>query len=271
MSCNRSPVCSRGGGKVSGRIKKNRAAIRYAARDPYIRQYFSPAAYGTEKTVVPAITQYCRGKVIDLGCGDMPYKDLVLKCAEGYDTLDIVPHTPEIMFVGDIQHMDFLEDASYDCALCLEVLEHVPDPFRAAGEIRRILKDGGVLILSVPHLSRLHDEPHDYFRFTRHGIETILNGAGFAVLEIDRRGGLFSFLGHQVSTLLLCLCWHLSWIRKAVFFLNAWCCVRICHWLDRVLDQSAFPLGYTCVAKKMAGVGFERAEMPSGSQRDDRL
>lgn len=216
-----------------------------------MRQYFSPAAYGTEKTVVPAITQYCHGRLIDLGCGDMPYRDILREYVSHYDSLDVSPCSPEITFQGDIQNMGFISDSVYDTALCLEVLEHVPDPCKALCEIHRILTQDGVLIVSAPHLSRLHEEPHDYFRFTHHGLRALLERAGFAVVEIRERGGLFCFLGHQVSTLFLTCWWDVPLVHRLAFFLNKWCSVRLCWWLDHLMGQRLFPLGYTCVAKKI--------------------
>lgn len=199
---------------------------------------------------MPAIARYCRGEVIDLGCGDMPYKDVVLKYATRYDSLDVTPCSTEVTFSGDIQDLGCICDASYDAALCLEVLEHVPDPLKALQETHRILKEDGILIVSVPHLSRVHDEPHDYFRFTHYGLRVLLERAGFSVMEIRERGGLFSFLGHQFSSVFLAWCWEVPLVHSVAFYLNKWCVVRPCCWVDRYVAPRRFPLGYTCVARK---------------------
>jgi SAM-dependent methyltransferase len=137
--------------------------------------------------------------------------------------------------------------------VCLEVLEHVPDPFQAVREIHRILKEGGILIVSVPHLSRLHDEPHDYYRYTRHGLRYLLEQNGFDIQVLEQRGGLFSFLGHQLSTLVLGLVWRIPLLRQMAWFINSWLVVRGADLLDRHLDRSGiFALGYTVVARKQS-------------------
>lgn len=70
-------------------------------------------------------------------------------------------------------------------------------------EMRRVLKEGGKLILSVPHLSAIHEAPHDYYRYTRWGLESLSHGAGLRILETRSAGGLFAFLGHGASYVLL--------------------------------------------------------------------
>jgi SAM-dependent methyltransferase len=200
------------------------------------------------------IQAFARGRLIDLGCGDMPFRPFIMNYVQAYDTLDAYPRTTQVTYVGDVQDMSMIPDDTYDTAICLEVLEHVPDPFRAVREIHRILKVGGTLILSVPHLSRLHDEPHDYYRFTYYGVRHLLEDAGFTLVTIERRGGLFSFLGHQVANVALSAVWGVPLLRDLAWFLNGWLNTRLCDRLDHVIDRSGtYALGYSAVAMKKAG------------------
>ena len=96
----------------------------------------------------------------------------------------------------------------------------------------------------------MHDIPHDYFRYTKYGLESLLNQNGFKVLEILPRGGLFSFLGHQFSNIFLSLFWHIPIIKNIVFFINKWFCVKLSYFLDKHIDKNKlFALGYTVVAE----------------------
>lgn len=87
-------------------------------------------------------------------------------------SLDIDSHRqPDI--IGDIC-ISMFKDESFDFIIILEVLEHVHDPRLALENIRESLKNGGKLIMSTPFMLPMHDRPHDYFRYTRHGLELLL-------------------------------------------------------------------------------------------------
>jgi SAM-dependent methyltransferase len=144
-----------------------------------------------------------------------------------------------------------VRDESYDSAICIEVLEHLPEPGRAIATMQRILKPGGVVVISVPHLSRLHDLPHDYFRFTEFGLRYLLAQAGLEVVSIETKGGLLTFLAHQLSTILLAVAWSLPLIKAPLLALNRWLLVLGAFYADRLLGTAAtFPQGYIVVARK---------------------
>ena len=66
------------------------------------------------------------------------------------------------------------DDGTFDAVYMMEVLEHVKDPQAALSEVRRVLKDGGRFVLSTPFVFGIHEEPWDFRRFTRHGLEHLL-------------------------------------------------------------------------------------------------
>lgn len=100
-----------------------------------------------------------------------------------YHSFDIVDtYGPD--FVGDItKHNKAIPDGHFDCILCMDVLEHVLNPFEAIAELRRILKDGGYLMLSSPLNLRIHGPIPDCWRFTEHGYKSLLRN--FDIEEID--------------------------------------------------------------------------------------
>jgi SAM-dependent methyltransferase len=65
-------------------------------------------------------------------------------------------------------------DASIDVVLCTQVLEHIPEPMAVLAEIRRVLKPGGTLLLSVPSIFPQHGSPGDYWRYMPQGLQWIL-------------------------------------------------------------------------------------------------
>jgi len=99
------------------------------------------------------------------------------------DTFDIVD-TYQPTLVGDItKHNDFIADSTYDCVICMEVIEHTLNPFEAVKEIRRILKDGGYLLISAPLNWRIHGPIPDCWRITEHGWQALLRD--FDIETID--------------------------------------------------------------------------------------
>jgi len=75
------------------------------------------------------------------------------------------------------------------------MLTYLPEPGRMLAEAHRVLKPGGMLILEFTQMVPLHDEPHDYFRFTRYGAEYLLRQAGFELVEAVPVGGLWARVG----------------------------------------------------------------------------
>ncbi len=234
-------------------IRKNRTRINRDLRNIKIRKYFSPALLCLDKNFVPLAGKYVEGTCLDIGCGDQPYRGLIESMGAKYESVDVEERTENVTYMSDIHDMSDVPQEAFDSAICLEVLEHVSNPFVAVGEIAKLLKPGGVLILSVPHLSRVHEAPHDYFRYTRYGIQSVLESNGFEILEMRPTGALFSFLGHQWSLAINSLFWSVPVIRWAVFGINVVVCVYPSYLIDRLLSKvDLFPLSHVCVARKKA-------------------
>ena len=102
--------------------------------------------------------------------------------------------------VSDLERLPF-SGGSFVWVLCTETLEHIRRPLAVLTELRRVLKPGGSLALSVPFLQALHQEPHDYFRYTPHGLRALLTDAGYGDIEIEAVGGYFALLQHQLRSL----------------------------------------------------------------------
>ncbi len=232
-------------------LKRNRLRINKELTSYDSRKYFSPSCYAGSIVTFSALSAHLHGKCIDIGCGDMPFRSLIEKHVSQYDSIDIEKRIPDVKYLADIQDMGVLDSDSYDSALCLDVLEHVPNPFKAISEIHRILKKGAKLVCSVPHLSRLHEEPHDYYRYTKYGLRYLFENAGFRIISIEPTGGMFCFLGHQLSTIFLLPVWHIPILKNVAFWINKWLIVKLFYMCDKLFDKGKiFALGYTCIVEK---------------------
>ncbi|MEH2411353.1 class I SAM-dependent methyltransferase [Nostoc sp.] len=116
---------------------------------------------------------------MDLGIGDS-------EC--DYSKLDIR---------GDLRNIP-LEDNSIDIIISIQVLEHLPEPWKVIAEFQRVLKPQGLLFISCPESEQQHQIPFDFFRYTPFGIKSLLNSSGFEVVWIKSQLGNFSKIMNDV-------------------------------------------------------------------------
>lgn len=135
-----------------------------------------------------------KGVVYDLGCGSRPFEKEVLAGAARYLGVDWPnsPHPLRADIVADLNLPLPIGDGSADTVISLSVLEHLREPELMLREAFRILKPAGVLYLSVPFQWWVHEAPHDYFRFTRFGLEHLLRKVGFERIEIEENSGFWA-------------------------------------------------------------------------------
>ena len=154
--------------------------------------------------------EYFRGAsggdlAIDYGAGDRPSEQMLRTKFRGYLAADHVDtcssygdgRPPDILLNGGILP---LADASVDCVVLTEVLEHIYDPHPVLADLKRVLKPGGIILGSVPFAIQHHDEPHDYHRYTYHCLKKMFEQADLQIQELDYIGdmvavGLNVFVG----------------------------------------------------------------------------
>lgn len=84
---------------------------------------------------------------------------------------------------------------SFETALCSAVLEHLEEPEAALNECFRVLKPGGHAIYTVPFIWHLHEEPRDFYRFSKHGLRYLFEKTGFEIKEIKALSGFWVTFG----------------------------------------------------------------------------
>ena len=160
--------------------------------------------------VLERVAPQARGKLLDVGCGDKQFERIFRPYVDEYlgiereatfhaTAANLGSSHPDFLYDGD--RLPF-EDGSFDTVLSIQVLEHTPKPRQLVAEMARVLKKDGVLILAAPFSFRLHEEPHDYFRYSPHGLRELCNEAGLAVERVEQVGSLWSLIGHKVNSYL---------------------------------------------------------------------
>lgn len=201
------------------------------------------------RSVRAILGQYARGRLLDAGAGHLPLRYIARPYCTEYRSLDLHAVHADLDYVGDVQRIP-LPDTTFDTVVCLQVLEHVPDPLAALREMHRVLVPGGKLIISVPHLDYLHNEPLDFYRYTKHGLRTLLERAGFQILDLNPAGGIFSFLQRVTATIGVGYFYGIPVVWQLFFAVNR-VCARFAVWLDRVTDRrKLFALYFVAVAQK---------------------
>jgi SAM-dependent methyltransferase len=139
---------------------------------------------------------YARGRLLDVGCGLQPYRDL-FRSVDLYVGID-VPPSAKVDIYGTALSLPF-PDACFDSVLCNEVPEHVPEPALLMSEVARVLRPNGILLLTTPQTWGLHLEPFDYYRYTKYGLRYLAEKSGLRVLEVAPTCGLWATLAQRVT------------------------------------------------------------------------
>ena len=200
-----------------------------------------------------AISDHAVGTLLDVGCGKIPlflvYRNLV-KRAVAVDWMNSLHPSPHIDVYADLNQGIPFGNNCFDTIIATDILEHLGEPRLFWNEVSRVLMPGGKLILGVPFLYWLHEEPHDHHRFTRYNLISCCLQNGLTILCLETYGGPLAVI--------------LDIVGKA--FVGPSCSDRY-QWLgDRILrsrvgkrydsrKREKFPLGYCLVAQKTRELG----------------
>lgn len=148
-----------------------------------------------------AIHQYASGILLDIGCGEKPYSALTKGLVThhfGLDHSDSLHSKKQVDILG-IAYRIGVADNSVDTILCTVTLEHLEQPQTAIQEMYRILKPNGYLIVSAPLFWHLHEEPRDFYRYTKYGLAYLFSTGGFEILEIRPLAGFVVTFGQELA------------------------------------------------------------------------
>ena len=157
------------------------------------------------RTAIENSLPQMRGRLLDAGCGQMPYRSYILtrsKVTEyvGLDIETAIKYSdeirPDVTWDGKIMPFD---EGTFDCVIATEVLEHVPNTTNYLKEVRRVLKPNGVFFFTTPFLWPLHETPYDEYRYTPYALERMLHEAGFSEVIIEPLGGWHASMAQMIG------------------------------------------------------------------------
>jgi SAM-dependent methyltransferase len=175
-------------------------------------------------SLLAQVAPQAHGRLLDVGCGQKPYEELFRPHVSEYlgieheatferTSASMSDKKPDLYYDG--LRLPF-DDRAFDTVLSVQVLEHTPDPGLLLSEMSRVLRADGTLILSAPFDFRLHEEPHDYFRYTPHGLRALCEKVGLEIVEVHKHGNLWSILAHKLNSYLAFRVARLGGLAQAV-------------------------------------------------------
>jgi SAM-dependent methyltransferase len=199
-----------------------------------------------------AISKYAHGSLVDLGCGNAPlcgmYKPLVTE----YTWADW-PNSAHQMFDLDLEvdlngRLPFAS-ARYDTILLSDVMEHIAEPDLLFSELVRIARPGGSIIVGVPFFYWLHEEPHDFHRYTKFKLKHFGEKHGAPAVDIWEAGGAFDVWSDLTSKLVGAV-----WKPLGALPYYAWKAAKAVGPVRRLNAEGTwrFPLAYVAVFRKPA-------------------
>lgn len=227
--------------------------MNYQAIERYLPGFLRRYVLHFEAAIDDSLTNFAlslpqNARILDAGAGERVHA----KYFEGrhYFAIDLAVGDAswdygKLDAVADLTALPFGE-AAFDACLNIVTLEHVREPGCALREIQRTLRPGGRLLLIVPHEWEVHQSPHDYFRYTRHGVAYLLGQAGFADFDIQPVGGYFRLLSRRLLN-------GLQFFPGPLFFVAALFLAPpalVLPWFDSLDRERNFTLGYICIARK---------------------
>lgn len=145
------------------------------------------------KAILSSIQKYATGKLLDIGCGVKQYEGMIKPYVIEYVGLDhenTLHDKSKIDLFGDAYTIPAV-DEYFDTAFCTAALEHLEEPDKAIKETNRVLRKGGYGIYFVPLFWHLHEEPRDFYRYTKYDLKYLFEKNGFEIVKLKALSGFF--------------------------------------------------------------------------------
>jgi len=216
--------------------------------------YLHYTAY--HKDLFEAFNSYAKDRLLDIGCGNKPYLNRMPQSVTKYFGCDIMQSSDNCVDLLCPANSIPVESNSFDTVISTQTIEHVEDHQGLINEAYRALVTNGYFILSGPMYWPLHEEPYDFFRFTKHGLTYLLKNAGFKVIAIHANGGKWAVAGQALIHALYPAVYNvrgfkgnvvrsINWLFGGVRTIN-----KVFSYIDRKNPDHSNTMNYVIVAQK---------------------
>jgi SAM-dependent methyltransferase len=227
--------------------------VTYQAIERALPRFLRRYVLHFEAAIEDALTDFAAAlapgaRVLDAGAGERVHakyftagRYVAVDLAVGDETWNY----GKLDAVADLTALPF-PDRCFNACINIVTLEHIREPGCALREMARTMAADGRLLLIVPHEWEVHQSPHDYYRYTRHGLDYLLTKAGFSDFTIQPVGGYFRLMSRRLLN-------GLQFFPGPLFFLAALFLAPpalILPWFDSLDRERNFTLGYICTARK---------------------
>ena len=199
------------------------------------------------RSYAPALRAYARGRLLDLGCGNVPLYEMYrpsITAAVCVDWPSSYHGRTHVDVACDLNQPIPFASASFDTIVASDVIEHLFDYQTVWSEIARLLRPSGRVIIGVPFMYWLHEEPHDHFRPTEFALRRFCAQHGLRVVSLEPYGGaadvIFDIIAKHLGVSEM-LARGFYWAGRAVLPFGRRLVAR---------TERKFPLGYLLVAER---------------------
>ena len=238
-------------------IRELKKYLEFLAFTPFHPQWLLAR---TNKKWVKLVTNELSGTVLDIGCGNR-FLERYLREDINYIGIDYLITATEWYHSNPDIYADAksipVRDESVNHVFLLDVLEHVSDPDSCLKEVKRVLENGGKLVLQVPFIYPIHDSPLDFQRWSEYGLEKLIRECGLFIKSIEPIGEPLETSGMLFNISLCKYVLNAINKRNPVFFIIFLLpiiipMVNICCFISSIIirNDTFMPFRYRLIAEK---------------------
>jgi len=171
----------------------------YGFNDRFISPLIETALHETLAKINDGRLTIPGNNILDLGCGEQPFKESLLAAGLDYYSSDVSQNDRKnvdyIFAIDNIMNDSARPSLQFDFVVCTEVLEHVLNWNQAFSNINSLLKKDGIILITCPFFYQLHEEPYDFWRPTPFALKKFAKSNGFEILDQQKLGTTWDVLG----------------------------------------------------------------------------